>query len=172
MTSINLLPWRQTLRRKQQKIFWGGLAASSLMTLLVLILIDSQLDQLTQHLQNQQSVLQHEIVLLDQNIEEIKQLEQKNTQLLSKIQLIQHIQASRPEQVHLFVEIAKLIPDGVYLTKFSQTADKLIFEGKAESNASVSAFMQAIDSSRCLSSPTLNVIKGQGDFSMTAKLGC
>lgn len=171
MTCINLLPWRETLRRKQQKIFWGGLAASSLMTLLVLILIDNQLDQLTQHLQNQQSVLQHEIVLLDQNIEEIKQLEQKKTQLLSKIQLIQNIQASRPEQVHLFAEIAQLIPDGVYLTKFSQTADKLIFEGKAESNASVSAFMQAIESSRLLFSPTLNVIKGQGDFSMTAKLG-
>ena len=172
MTCINLLPWRETLRRKQQKIFWGGLAASCLATVLVLILIDSQLDQLTQHLQNQQSVLQHEIVLLDQNIEEIKQLEQKNTLLLSKIQLIQHIQASRPEQVHLLVEIAQLIPDSVYLTKFSQTADKLIFEGKAESNASVSAFMLAIESSRCLSSPTLNVIKGQGDFSMTAKLGC
>jgi type IV pilus assembly protein PilN len=108
---------------------------------------------------------------LDQNIEEIKQLEEKKTQLLSKIQLIQNIQASRPEQVHLFVEIAQLIPDGVYLTKFSQTADKLIFEGKAESNAGISAFMQAIEGSRWITNPTLNVIKGQGDFSMAAKLG-
>jgi|688.fasta_scaffold05883_8 type IV pilus assembly protein PilN len=171
MSGINLLPWRETLRRKQQKIFWGGLAVSSLMTLLVLVVIDSQLDRLIQREQDQQLVLQNEIVLLDQNIQEIKQLEEKKTQLLSKIQLIQNIQTSRPEQVHLFVEIAQLIPDGVYLTKFSQTADKLIFEGKADSNASVSAFMRAIESSRCLSSPTLTVIKGQGDFSMTAKLG-
>ena len=171
MTRINLLPWRETLRRKQQKIFWGGLAASSLMALLILILIDNQLAQLTQNRQNQQLVLQNEIVLLDQNVEEIKQLEQKKTQLLNKIQLIQNLQASRSEQLHLFAEIAQLIPDGVYLTKLSQIADKLIFEGKAESNASVSAFMQAIESSRCLSSPALNVIKGQGDFSMTAKLG-
>lgn len=171
MPAINLMPWRQALRRKQQKMFWGCFAASCLMTLLVLILIDSQLDRLTQHVQSQHSLLQHEIKLLEQNIEEIKQLEQKKAQLLGKIELIRSIQASRHQQVQLLMEIAQLIPDGVYLTKFSQTADKLLFEGKAESNASVSAFMQAIENSRWLSSPTLNVIKGQGDFSMTAKLG-
>ena len=91
MSGINLLPWRETLRRKQQKIFWGGLAVSSLMTLLVLVVIDSQLDRLIQREQGQQLVLQNEIVLLDQNIQEIKQLEEKKTQLLSKIQLIQNI---------------------------------------------------------------------------------
>jgi len=89
--------------------------------------------------------------------------------------LIQQLQESRPEIVHLFYELAKITPDGVFLTKLSQSGKTLSFSGKAQSNARVSAYMRAIDKSPWLHSPKLKVIKGQGnkrgglnDFSMTA----
>jgi type IV pilus assembly protein PilN len=60
--------------------------------------------------------------------------------------------------VHLFDEIPKSTPDGVYLTKFIQTGTELIFEGKSQSNARVSAFMRSIETSPWLKNPGLTVI--------------
>ena len=67
--------------------------------------------------------------------------------LLTKIDLIQKLQESRPLTVHLFDEIPRILPDGVYLTKIIQTGTDLIFEGKSPSNARVSDFMKAIEAS-------------------------
>ena len=61
--------------------------------------------------------------------------------------------------MHLFDEIPKITPDGVFLTKFTQTGTELTFEGKSESNARISAFMRAIEASLWLQKPTLSVIK-------------
>jgi type IV pilus assembly protein PilN len=123
-------------------------------------------------------VLKNEIAVLDKKIAEIKDIEQKKNKLLTKIDVIQKLQESRPEIVHLFDELAKTTPEGVYLTKFVQLDATLTVDGKAESNARVSAFMRAIDNSPWLNSPVLGVIKGQGknngemnDFSLTAKQG-
>ncbi len=104
--------------------------------------------------------------------------------MLAKIDLIQKLQESRPEIVHLFDEIPKTTPDGVYLTKFTQTGSELIFEGKSQSNARISAFMRAIEASPWLQTPTLNVIQSPdkqspdktdteqlSDFTLHAKQG-
>lgn len=99
--------------------------------------------------------------------------------MLSKIDLIHRLQESRPQIVHLFDEIPKATPDGVFLTKFSQVGSSLVFEGKSQSNARVSAFMRAIDVSPWLDVPTLDVIQvpsadsGEqySDFVLHANLG-
>jgi type IV pilus assembly protein PilN len=96
---------------------------------------------------------------LDKKIIEIKDIEAKKKQLQAKIDLIQQLQESRPEAVHLFDEIPKITPDGIFLTKFTQTGADLIFEGKSDSNARISAFMRAIEASLWLQKPTLSVIK-------------
>jgi len=76
--------------------------------------------------------------------------------------LIQKLQESRPEIVHLFDEIPKVTPEGVYLTKFTQVGSALTFNGKSQSNARVSAFMRAIDASAWLQSSKLDVIQSPG----------
>jgi len=99
--------------------------------------------------------------------------------LLAKIDVIQRLQESRPEIVHLFDEIARTTPEGVFLTKFTQTASDLTFDGKSQSNARVSAFMRAIDISPWLQIPKLDVIQSKdktnseqlSDFTMHAKQG-
>jgi type IV pilus assembly protein PilN len=96
---------------------------------------------------------------LDKKIVDIKSIEEKKKKLLAKIDLIQKLQDSRPEIVHLFDEIPKATPDGIFLTKFSQSGSELIFEGKSQSNARVSAFMRAIDASPWLQKPRLTVIR-------------
>ncbi|MFZ2407288.1 MAG: PilN domain-containing protein, partial [Methylobacter sp.] len=125
-----------------------------------------------------------EITVLDVKIAEIKTIEEQKSKLLTKIDLIQKLQESRPEIVHLFDELPRVTPDGVFLTKFTQVGPALSFVGKSQSNARVSAFMRAIEASAWLKIPTLDVIQSTSkansekkdseqlsDFTMHAKQG-
>ena len=81
------------------------------------------------------------------------------------MEIIEKLQRSRPEVVHLFDEIARTVPEGVYLTAIKQTEKHLKFDGIAQSNTRVSAFMRNIDGSEWLKNPDLEVVEvktGQG----------
>ncbi len=178
MVRINLLPWRNELRKKKQKEFFLGIAAGALFACFILLIVYLYIEGLKEYQVHRNSLLQNEITILDKKIQEIKDIEEKKNKLLTKIELIQKLQESRPEVVHLFEELSKTTPEGIYLTKITQSGTTLTFDGKAESNARVSAFMRAIDNSFWLNSSVLTVIKGAGktngemnDFSLTAKQG-
>jgi len=159
MAKINLLPWREERRKQKQKDFFNAIALSVLVGIVILSLVHTYIEGLKTYQEQRNQMLQNEIALLDKKIVEIKDIEEKKRKLLAKIDLIQKLQESRPEIVHLFEEIPKTTPDGVFLTKFTQTGSELVFEGKSQSNARISAFMRAIESSPWLQTPTLNVIK-------------
>lgn len=178
MARINLLPWREELRKKRQQDFAAGIGLGVLMTMLILVLVYMYIEGMKEYQGRRNQILKDEIAVLDKKIAEIKEIEEKKQRLLTKIDVIQKLQESRPEVVHLFDELPRLTPEGVYLTKFTQIGIALQMDGKAESNARVSALMRAIDNSDWLNTPVLTVIKAQGktsgemsDFSMTAKQG-
>ena len=75
------------------------------------------------------------------------------------MEVIEKLQRSRPEIVHVFDEIAKQLPDGVYLTGITQTGTRLKFEGVAQSSTRVSAFMRNIDGSSYLKNPELDIVE-------------
>ena len=183
MAKINLLPWREELRKQKQKDFYNALVLSVLVGFIILGLVHTYVEGLKAHQEQRNQILQNEITLLDQKISDIKDIEEKKSKLLAKIDLIQKLQESRPEIVHLFDEIPKATPDGVFLKKFTQNGTHLTFEGKSQSNARISAFMRAIEASPWLQTPTLNVIQSPGsqtqdknddqlsDFTLHAKQG-
>jgi len=75
------------------------------------------------------------------------------------MEVIQQLQSSRPEIVHLFDELARTIPEGVYLTDLTQSDANLTVNGMAQSNARVSAYMRNLESSPWMKEPLLNVIE-------------
>ena len=158
MTKINLLPWREQRLKKKQTDFITSIILSALAGLIIIGLLHSYIEGLISYQEQRNQILLNEIAVLDKKIVAIKSIEEKKKKLLAKIDLIQKLQESRPEIVHLFDEIPKSTPDGVYLTKFTQTGTELIFEGKSQSNARVSAFMRAIEASPWLKKPGLTVI--------------
>ncbi len=159
MTKINLLPWREELLKRKQKNFLNAIALSALVGIIIMGLLHAYIAGLNTYQEQRNQLLLSEIGLLDKKIVDIKNIEEKKHKLLAKIDLIQKLQESRPEIVHLFDEISKTTPDGVFLTKFTQTGSELIFEGLSQSNARVSAFMRAIEASPWLQTPELTVIK-------------
>lgn len=177
MARINLLPWREELRQQKKKHFLTAMGVFAVLTLIAFGFIHLYIQGLQEYQTARNKILEDEIVLLDKKLGEIKNIEETKNKLLAKIDLIQKLQESRPEVVHLIDEIPRNTPDGVFLTKFTQTAQKLVFEGKSQSNARVSAFMRAIDASNWLRAPVLEEIKAedaqstQSNFKLKATLG-
>jgi len=159
MPSINLLPWRQALRQRRKKEFFIGMAAAialaALVTLLAHLTVSSMID--TQHRRN--DLLKAEISELDKAIEQIVALEEQKSAMISRMEVIERLQSSRPEVVKLFDQVVATLPEGVYLTSLKQSGRKIEFNGVAQSSTRVSAFMRNIDASETISAPELKVIQ-------------
>ncbi len=179
MAKINLLPWREELRQQKQQEFLTGVGLAALLTAAILFAVHMHIESMRTYQNSRNSLLKSEIAVLDKKIKEIKDIESKKNKLLTKIDVIQKLQESRPQIVHLFDELPKSTPEGIYLTKFKQAGDKLTMIGMAQSNARVSAYMRAIEASPWLEEPKLSIIKSKGkrnsihsqDFTMLAKQG-
>lgn len=159
MPRINLLPHREAKRKERKLNFLVALGVAAVcacvMTVAVYLLYNTMIDE--QDSRNQ--MLTQQIKILDRQIEEINDLEQTKQQFIARMQIIEKLQRSRPAIVHLFDQIVRTLPDGVYLTGVTQTGDHLKFSGIAQSSTRVSAFMRNIDSSQWMKNPTLEVIQ-------------
>lgn len=158
MARINLLPWREKLRKEREKQFYLIVGAVVATTLSIMVVIHITINNLigAQEIRNQ--FLTQQISNLDQQIAAIQSLETEKTRLLNRMNVIQQLQTSRPEIVHLYEEIVTALPDGSYLLKLEHEKGVIKIEGVAESNARISSFMRNLDDSSWLQDPELIVI--------------
>ena len=176
MTRINLLPWREQRRKEQDRqLISIGLGAAVMMVLIlvygylhVTALIDEQ--------NRRNGFLKEQIALVDKEIAEIKEIEKKRAALVARIQVIQKLQEDRAQIVHMFDDLARRLPEGVYLSTLKQQGQSFTLTGTAQSNARVSDFMRKLDASEWFSVPDLDIInvKPQGsdrisEFSLRVK---
>jgi type IV pilus assembly protein PilN len=163
MPRINLLPWRDEERKERKVKFLvalGGSAIGAALTAFVgYLMMDSMVS--AQDVRNER--LKAEISELDKQIEKINGLEADKARFIARMEVIEKLQRSRPEIVHIFDEIAKQLPDGVYLTGITQNGSRLKFVGVAQSSTRVSAFMRNIDGSSYLKNPDLEVVETKKD---------
>jgi len=163
MPRINLLPWREQQRKERQKNFGIAALASVIVGLLVIWGANTYLQGMIDYQKSRNQRLTQEIATLDEQIKEIKNLRLKKERLLLRMTAIEDLQRTRPEVVHLFDEMVKVTPEGVYLTELTQTGKTLLIKGIAESSTRVSAFMRNIDASPWLANPVLRVVQsGKG----------
>jgi type IV pilus assembly protein PilN len=163
MPSINLLPWRTELRQRRQKEFAVGMFAAVALALVIAFLWHIAVNSMIDAQNRRNELLQTEIAQLDKQIEEILNLEEQKRRMLARMEVIERLQRSRPEVVHLFDQLVRTLPDGVYLTSVKQNDRKLELSGVAQSSTRVSAFMRNIDASDTLSLPELKVIQTRSD---------
>jgi type IV pilus assembly protein PilN len=176
MARVNLLPWREERRKARQtqfNILTGAVAAAGAVTVGLIYLgmgtaISIQSDR--------NKFLSDQITYEDRQIEKIKGLQDTKQALLARMQIIQQLQQSRPIVVHLFDQLVKTLPPGVYLTSVVESGDNLTLEGTAESSARISTYLRNIDASSWLGDPNLQVVSkdpsksGAQHFSNTAKV--
>lgn len=161
MPRINLLPWREEERKERKLAFFVALGVAAVAAVLVAgagyVMFNSMIS--SQERRNEQ--LRTEIKAVDRQIEQINDLESQKQRFISRMQVIEKLQRSRSEEVHLFDEITKTMPDGTYLTSIKQNGRKLKFEGVAQSSTRVSTLMRNISASQWMKDPELEVVESK-----------
>jgi type IV pilus assembly protein PilN len=156
MPRINLLPWREQQRTERKKSFAVGMIGAVIAALIVTgagyVLMNSLVD--SQASRNQR--LTEEIRILDKKIEEINSFEQQKRQTIARMQIIEKLQRSRPEIVHVFDTFVKTVPEGIYLTSIAQTGQNIKIQGVTQSATRVSDFMRALAGSEWLRNPDID----------------
>jgi type IV pilus assembly protein PilN len=159
MPRINLLPWRDELRTRRRNQFFIGLGAAVGAAGLVILASNFVMNGVISSQKARNKLLEDEIALLDERIAEILDLEAKKERLLARMEIIEQLQRSRPEIVHVFEELVRTLPDGVRLTAVKQSGKRVEIRGDAESNTRVSAFMRNLDKSEWFAQPDLEIVE-------------
>lgn len=190
MAKINLLPWRDELREQRKKnfvfitIFVAILAVGALLA--AWFILNQKLSD--QEQANQLIVSSNQS--LDVELKSLEGLQERRDAIIERMKLIQGLEGQRPVTVRLVDELVRVLPEKVYLTKFTRTGDKFTFEGRAESPNAVAEFLRGLESSEWyrnafmnsfLAAPETNekantsviprVEESYGTFLVTADLG-
>ena len=161
MTRINLLPWREARRKQKQRNFILLLLAGGLVAALAVTLWQLQIDQLIANQEARNQYLQGEIARLKKAEAEIKELEKVRVRLLSRLEIIQNLQTSRPGMVKVLDALPRLLPDNVYLLSLKSDGAQLTVKGIANSNNAISAFMRNLAESAEFGEPVLTVVENR-----------
>jgi len=159
MPRINLLPWREEERKKRQRDFGVALAGGVVFAIAVVLLTMLAFGQMISNQEGRNARLTNEIAELQKSITEIDGLERQKERLLARMEIIEELQKSRPEIVHLFDEVARQMPEGVYLTGMKQTGSRVEVRGVAQSSTRVSALMRQVDASEWMADPEVDRVE-------------
>ena len=159
MPQINLLPWRDELRKRREKDFIITAVIAALLMGGVVLGVHLHYESRIAYQNQRNTFIETEIASLDKKIKEIENLKRERDSLIARTKVIQDLQAGRPEIVHVFDELVTTLPDGVYYTKVTQKGRRLSLQGIAQSNARVSSLMRSLDTSTWFDNPSLVEIK-------------
>jgi type IV pilus assembly protein PilN len=156
---VNLLPWREERRKARRQQFFALAGVVAAAAVVIWFLGYGAINGYIAAQDGKNAFLKSEIALLDKDIQEIQRLKEQTDSLLSRKRIIESLQANRTETVHLFNELVREVPEGVYLKTIKQTGSKINLTGYALSNARVSTLMRNLEASPVTERPDLVEIK-------------
>lgn len=171
MSKINLLPWRQERRKLRQQEFVAIVAGVAVIAVALVLFAHMALSKQMSDQDEKNVYIRSEITRLDGQIKEIDELQKRRDELLSRMKVIQGLQGHRPVIVRVFDELARVLPEGVFIRTLTREGDTFRMEGSAESPTQVSTFMRNLDASPWFKSPVLSTVTAdqQGVASTSAK---
>lgn len=158
MAKINLLPWRQELRKQRQQEFIAILMGVVMVAVALVLAGHMALSKQVSDQEERNAFIQSEIQKLDGQIKEIDALQKRREELLSRMKVIQDLQGRRPVIVRIFDELVRVMPEGVYLVTLERRGDTFRMTGVADSANQVSALMRNLDASPWFRNPALSTV--------------
>ncbi|QSX40644.1 PilN domain-containing protein [Shewanella cyperi] len=163
MANINLLPWREEAREKSKRDYLGALAATFLLSALLVYGALVVLDMMTEEQRGRNAYLQSEIQLLEKQIAEIKKITERKKDIERRTEIILNLQRSRNLPTHVLDELVKIVPPGIYLSSVEKKGSVVSIEGRSESNNNVANMMRKMKASPWLDDPAMQSIVAQSD---------
>ena len=180
MSKINLLPWREGLKKVRNRIFYLILCSLIAVNVLVTVLIGRFLNYKVAIENTNVQYINRELKRAKEEVVEVKSLQQDKKALLERMTIIQSLQADRPSAVKLLDLIPRVLPDGLYLVNLSRkdavpeteatsTNEKekarlgnkkysVVIQGIALTNGSISIFLKNLEKIKWVSEVKLNEV--------------
>jgi type IV pilus assembly protein PilN len=155
MIRVNLLPHRAEKRKARQLQFIIFSVISLVLGAVIVGIVHAAIDAQISYQERRNTFLKQQIAVLDKQIEEIKKLCVQTQALLARKNVVEDLQSTRSDVVHLLDQMLRILPDGVYLKTLKQSGYKISLDGYAQSSARVSTLMRSIEDSPWLNTPTL-----------------
>jgi type IV pilus assembly protein PilN len=167
------LPHRAAKRERHKKLFWALTGLAAVAGLFMVGAVWTVLQGQIGNQEGRNEFIRAENRKLDTQIKEIATLRQEIDGLRARQRAVEDLQADRNQPVYLLDEIAKQVPEGIYLRSIKQEDRKVNVTGWAASNERVSEFLRNLqNNSRVLERPELVEIKvaGQGPAGMNRRV--
>ena len=142
MILINLLPHRESARKRRREVFYVLIGASAALGLIVSAAIFLWFSAAVTAQQKTNAAIETEIKSLENQIKDIAGLETEIAALRARQQAVEDLQSDRNLPVHLLTELVNQLPDGVYITKMVQADQQVSINGIAQSNERVSELLR------------------------------
>jgi len=155
MIRINLLPHRAEKRKRRQTQFIALCLVTAALGALIVGLVYVAFEAQIAYQNARNAYLQKEIAVLDKQIAQIKKLEDEIKALKARKEVVENLQTSRADVVHLLDQMLRILPPGVHLKALQQKDHNITIRGEAQSDARVSTLMRSIVSSPYLENPQL-----------------
>lgn len=157
---INLLPHREARRELKKKVFWAMTALSAVAGLLMIGAVWTILQGYITSQEARNEFIRVENRKLDVQIKEIATLRQEIEGLRARQRAVEDLQADRNQPVYLLDELARQVPEGIFLRALKQEDRRVNVTGWAASNERVSEFLRNLqNNSQVLERPELIEIK-------------
>jgi type IV pilus assembly protein PilN len=159
MIRINLLPHRQEKRSQRKRQIAVGAAITAGIGLVIALLGHTYFSGRIDTQRTRNAYLTEETKKLDEQIEKIKGIKEQTQDLLARKQVVEGLQTNRSEAVHLFDQLVRQLPEGLWIKSVKQTGQVVNVIGYAQTNGRISTLMRNFDASQWLERPELVEIK-------------
>lgn len=176
-TRVNLLPWREMRRKEQDRQLLTIAVGAWILMGVIIFYAHVHVTSLIENQNKRNEFLNQEIAKVDKEIKEIAEIKKQRADLIARMNVIYQLQSARTQVVHIFDELVRKLPEGVYFTSLKDVGTGLALQGVAQSNARVSALMRNLASSDWFADPELEIIRVKSvgsdrvsEFSLKVKL--
>lgn len=177
MVRINLLPHRQLKRAERQRQFGLMALFAAVVAAAIVFTGWTYLSAKKQAQLDRNNRLEQAIAQLEVEIADIKELKAQINNVLERKQIVENLQTNRSQAVVVLDELARQLPEGLYLKSIKQVGNVITLQGVADTNARVATLVRNLEVSNWLEKPVLIEIKTssingikQNDFKMNVNL--
>lgn len=165
MPQINLLPWREQRRAQQKRLFILFMIISIIGSIFIIFIAYCYEAKQIENQITRNKLLEQEIIIIERQLTQIKELELKKDQYISRIIAIRNLHISRELIVHLFDELIHVVASGITLSLLEGKKGTISLTGYTKSNSSVYQMMKLIEINDWLHKPVLAEIKNEDNDS-------